>query len=75
MNDKPRRHRWGDKVQFPLAHKSERECLNGCGIIKVSFHQWDGARDLYWTEFWRGLDKIAGAGEATPKCEPVRADA
>jgi hypothetical protein len=63
------RHRWGEKVVV-TAHKSERECLNGCGIVKVSRNECEGGRDVYWTEFWRGLDRIDGA--STPACEPVR---
>ena len=55
------RHRWGDKVVIS-PNKTERECLNRCGIVKVTRH-----------EFWRGLDRIEGAG--TPVCEPVGADA
>lgn len=70
---KPRRHKWADKVDFPLAHKSERECLNGCGIVKVVVHQAEGPKDIHWTEFWRGLDKIS-VGK-TPACEPVEVDA
>jgi hypothetical protein len=62
------RHRWGDKVAFP--NKSERECLNGCGTIKVTRHEFQGGRDLHWTEFWRGLDRIEGEG--TPACEPIQ---
>lgn len=70
---KPRRHRWGDKVQFPLAHKTERTCLNGCGITKVSRHETEGGRDVYWTEFWRGEEQIHCSG--TPACEKVEVDA
>lgn len=66
-----RRHRWGDKVHFPLANKTERECQNGCGITKVSRHETEGGRDIYWTEFWRGLEQIHGEG--TPTCEPLTA--
>ncbi len=46
------KHRWGDKVYFPLANKTERECRS-CGIVKVSRHEHEGGRDLHWTEFWR----------------------
>lgn len=63
-----KRHRWGDKVVIS-PNKSERECLNGCGTIKVSRHENEGGRDIYWTEFWRGLDRCEGIG--TPACEPV----
>ena len=69
MTEKPRRHRWSDKVEFPLAHKSERECLNGCGIVKVTRHESEAGRDQHWIEFWRGLDKIS-VGK-TPACEPA----
>lgn len=73
MSAKRRNHRWGEKN--PLLHKSERECLNGCGIVKVTHHQVEAGRDIYWTEFYRGLDKIAGAGERTPVCEKVEVEA
>lgn len=62
------RHRWGDKV--PVSpHKTERECLNRCGIVKVTRHEFEGGREVHWIEFWRGLDRIKGA--ATPVCEPI----
>lgn len=64
---KPRRHKWGDKVVFP--HKSERECIHGCGIVKVSRHEGRS----HWIEYWRGLEKISVG--ATPACEAVKADA
>lgn len=64
-------HRWGEKTDFPLAHKSERECQNGCGITKVTRHEWDGAREQHWIEFWRDGERIAC--EATPVCEPAMA--
>ena len=66
-------HRWGDKVEFPLARKSERECRNGCRIIKLSRHECYGGRDVYWKEFWRDGERISCQG--TPVCEPVRAAA
>lgn len=64
----PRRHRWGFKAVYP--HKSERECLHGCGIVKVTHHQAEGGRDVHWTEFWRDGEKIEGEG--TPACAPVQ---
>lgn len=70
---KPKRHSWGDKVRFPLANKTERDCKNGCGIVKVSRHETEGGRDVYWTEFWRGEERIFCEG--TPACEPASADA
>lgn len=63
------RHRW-PKQGLTFPHKTERECLNGCGIVKVTRHESEGGRAKDWTEFWRGLDKIEGEG--TPACEPVR---
>ena len=60
------RHRWGDKSRFP--HKTEQQCIN-CGLVKVSRHESEGGRDVYWTEFWRGLERIGGEGK--PVCEPV----
>ena len=64
------RHRWGEKVVFP--HKSERECRNGCGIVKVGRSESEGGRAVYWSEFWRDGEKIGCAG--TPVCEPVTAE-
>ena len=66
------RHRWGDKVAIS-PNKTERECLNRCGIVKVTRHESEGGREVHWTEFWRGLDRIQGEG--TPVCEPATADA
>jgi hypothetical protein len=61
------RHSWGARVPFPLARKTERECLNGCGVVKVTRH---GIKTR--TEFWRELDKIEGKG--TPACVEVSVD-
>lgn len=55
------RHRWGEKTVFP--HKSECECLRGCGIVKVSRHEGNS----HWIEYWRGLNRIS-VGKA-PACE------
>jgi hypothetical protein len=73
MTQKQQRHRWGPKQRFPLARKSERECRNGCGIVEVSRRESEGDRDIYWTEYWRGLEKVS-VGKV-PICEPVGADA
>jgi len=64
------KHRWGDKIYFPLAGKTECECRNGCGIVKVSRHECEGGRELHWTEFWRDAERIEGSG--TPACKPVK---
>ncbi len=60
------RHRWPKDATVISPNKSERECLNGCGIVKVSRHETEGGRDVHWCEFWRGLDQIEGQG--TPPC-------
>jgi hypothetical protein len=60
------RHSWGFPHRFE--HKTERQCLN-CRIVKVTRHEPDGTREKYWTEFYRGLDKIECAG--TPACEVI----
>jgi hypothetical protein len=61
------RHRWADKVVIS-PNKSERECRNGCGIVKVSRHEYPAGNPfgVHWPEFWRGLDKIECEG--TPPC-------
>ncbi|MFC0243659.1 MULTISPECIES: cytochrome C [Rhodopseudomonas] len=66
------RHRWGEPKRFP-PFKTERECLNGCGIVKVTRHESEGPRDIHWQEFWRDGEQIRSAG--TPVCEPVPAPA
>lgn len=62
-----KRHRWGDKIEFPLAHKSERECLNGCGICKVTRHE----NTQHWVEFYRDGERIECT--KTPICEAIKA--
>lgn len=56
-------HRWGDKAV--LLYKSERECLRGCGVVKVVQHEPTGSR----TEYWRDMERIS-TGKAPP-CEAV----
>lgn len=58
------RHRWGDPSRFD--HKTERECQNGCGIVRVTRHESQGGKDIHFVEFYRGLDKIECKG--TPPC-------
>lgn len=59
-----RNHRWGDPVYFE--HKTERACINaGCSVVKVTRHE--GCE--HWTEFYCGLEKIAG--NRAPGCEPI----
>lgn len=59
------RHRWGENLAVS-AQKSERECCNGCGVVKVGRHEFEGGREIHWTEFWRGLERIEG--DKTPPC-------
>jgi hypothetical protein len=59
------RHRWGTPGR--LQHKFERQCSR-CALVKVTRHEWENGRDLYWTEFWRDLDRVDKAGE-TPVCD------
>lgn len=54
------RHSWGAPQRFP--YKTERSCVNGCGIVKVTKHE--GVRP--WIEFWRDGERIEGEG--TPPC-------
>lgn len=61
---KPRRHKWGKKIVVS-PYKSERECLHGCGLIKVTRYE----HRCNWVEYWRGLDKISVV--RTPACEAV----
>jgi len=65
------KHRWPKEGTVITRHKTERECLNGCGIVKVTRHESDGPRNLHWVEFWRDMDRIECSG--TPVCEPVGA--
>lgn len=59
------KHRWGDKTIITI-NKTERECRHGCGIVKVTRHEFEGGREQHWIEYWRGLDRIDGSG--TPAC-------
>ena len=61
------RHRWSEPNR--MAQKTERECLRGCGTIRVTLHPKgrDGSR--HDVEFWKDGEKCEGA--LTPKCEPV----
>ena len=60
------RHRWGNPLRTD--HKTERQCTR-CGMVKASRHESQGGKDIYWTEFYSGLDRIEGGW--TPVCEPV----
>lgn len=57
------RHRWSDPVRFQ--YKSERTCLNGCGIVKVTHHE----SGEHWVDYWRGMERLGATGR-TPACTP-----
>jgi hypothetical protein len=62
------KHRWGDRnVVSP--NKTERDCLNECGVLKVTRHECQGGIELHWVEFWRGLERIECVG--TPICSAI----
>lgn len=72
MNSTSTRHRWpklGDPQEQRFARKTERECLRGCGTIKITLHPEGRDGRVHTIEFWRDGEKIEGAG--TPICEPV----
>ncbi len=58
------RHKWGGKERHP--HKTEQQCLR-CEMVKVTRHEFEGGREIYWTEYWRDLDQIKA--DATPPCD------
>jgi hypothetical protein len=62
------RHSWPKQGTVISPNKTERECQNGCGTIKVTRHEYPpGFPDgKHWPEFWNGLDKFEGKG--TPPC-------
>lgn len=60
------RHQWALPVRF--VHKTEQQC-NRCALIKVTRHEYEGGRDLYWTEFWRDMEKVEHDCGKTPPCE------
>lgn len=66
-----RRHSWGQPYRF--MHKTERMCVNGCGIIKVTRHEAEGGHDVHWHEFWRNGEQLPS--RPTPACEPARVTA
>jgi hypothetical protein len=36
-------------------------------MVKVTRHEHEGGREVYWTEFWRDLDQVKSG--ATPLCD------
>ena len=38
-----------------------------CEMVKVTRHEFEGGREIYWTEYWRDLDQINS--ELTPLCD------
>jgi hypothetical protein len=67
------KHRWPKLPTIISPNKSERECQNGCGIVKVSRHEYPAGsvHGTHWQEFWRGLDRVDVDGR-TPVCEAIK---
>jgi hypothetical protein len=63
---KQSRHKWSDPTRY--LYKTERECRNGCGIVKVTQHP---GFVQPWQEFYRDGELIAT--EATPPCAAASA--
>jgi hypothetical protein len=63
------KHRWS-KHPVRFEYKTERACDRGCGLVKVTRHEWQGGREKSWTEYWRDLDRVDD-GKSVPVCEPV----
>jgi hypothetical protein len=63
-------HRW-PKLGNRMVQKTERECLRGCGTIKVTLHPHGRDGHDHYVEFWRDGELIAGRGERVPVCEVV----
>lgn len=61
------RHSWREPERFPF--KSERECRNGCGVIKVTRHE----SGTHWVEYWRDCECISK--RHAPRCEKVKVSA
>lgn len=64
-------HRWPKQGVTISPNKTERECQNGCGIVKVTRHEYPPGNPfgIHWPEYWRGLDQFPGT--RAPVCEPV----
>jgi hypothetical protein len=63
------RHKWGEPSRVPnaiaLPRKTERQCIK-CRLVKVTWHEIEGTRETYRTEFWRELERVES--EKTPVC-------
>jgi hypothetical protein len=64
----PRRHNWGEKTIISQ-YKSERECLNNCGIVKAKRFEYENGHARHWVEYWRGLDLVSV--KLAPVCEAL----
>jgi hypothetical protein len=62
------KHRWSEPERF--VNKTERSCLNACGIVKVTRHD---TVPFPTIEFWRNEERLDVS--ATPACEAVREEA
>lgn len=63
-------HAWQESSREP--HRTVRVCTR-CELIKVTRHETEAGRDVHWTEFWRGTERIEG--ERMPKCERAEVEA
>ncbi len=65
------KHKWSDKVRSDDGHSSRKVCeREGCEIICVSRHEFNGGREEHWKEWFRGTELIRRGG-STPACEAV----
>lgn len=73
--DKPSRHRWGDRKWFEGFEcadgngRSERTCEH-CGLVKITVHPPIG---MPW-RLWRTPTGMVAQIDATPPCVPLKAD-
>lgn len=72
MTSASTRHRW-PKDGNRMTQKTERECLRGCGTIRVTLHPFGRGGNRHDVEFWKDGEQCEGTH--TPKCEPVMAGA
>lgn len=61
-----RNHSWGEPERYQF--KTELIC-DRCRLVQVRHYQFEGARPVRWTEYWRDGVKIAV--NKRPTCGPV----
>lgn len=66
------RHKWPDELRREVSpQRTLRECPR-CGMLQISRHESEGARDLHWKEFWLGTERV-DVGELAGKTPPCDA--